>query len=304
MKFGDNLKNIRKKEKLSQESLAEKVGVSRQSVSKWENGESYPEMNNILELCKIFHCNINDLVNNNITDINSLDEEIKMKVVKLKEEKQKKVKTLSKILSLIGKIGSILAKVAIPFIIIAMLSIPIGLSAIEIKDDKIRTINNKVTIEEHNNGISINYKDNIKVIELTKKEVNQFKEAINNYKKPIFIILIELSCASLIAFLIIISKLLKHMEQLFENIHNGETPFTLDNVNHIKKISRYMIVCIILSAITSIFMNYTFMEEEIFNLNTFDIVEILVVFILSYIFEYGYEIQLDSKGKIYGKEEL
>ena len=40
MKFGDNLKNMRKKNNLSQEELAEKVGVSRQSVSKWETGVS------------------------------------------------------------------------------------------------------------------------------------------------------------------------------------------------------------------------------------------------------------------------
>ena len=54
MKFGDNLRNLRKSKNISQEALAEKVKVSRQSVSKWETGEAYPEMNNILELCKIF----------------------------------------------------------------------------------------------------------------------------------------------------------------------------------------------------------------------------------------------------------
>lgn len=38
MKFGENLKNLRKSKKLSQEDLAEKMHVSRQSVSKWETG--------------------------------------------------------------------------------------------------------------------------------------------------------------------------------------------------------------------------------------------------------------------------
>lgn len=90
MKFEDNLKNLRKSKKLSQEVLAEKVGVSRQSVSKWETGEAYPEMNNILMLCKIFHSNINELVNDSLMNLSSLDEEIKMNVVKFKEEKQRK----------------------------------------------------------------------------------------------------------------------------------------------------------------------------------------------------------------------
>ena len=107
MKFGDNLKNLRRINDISQEKLAEKVGVSRQSVSKWETGETYPEMNNILALCKIFHCNINDLVNDSIIDMDSLDDEIKMNVVKFKEEKQKKVKVLAKVISVIAKIGRI-----------------------------------------------------------------------------------------------------------------------------------------------------------------------------------------------------
>jgi len=90
MKFWDNLKVLRKNKNLSQEDLANKVGVSRQSVSKWETGEAYPEMNNILELCKIFKCNIGELVNDNMIDLDSLDEDVKMSVVKFKKEKQKK----------------------------------------------------------------------------------------------------------------------------------------------------------------------------------------------------------------------
>ena len=141
MNFGDNLRNLRKSKKISQETLAEKVGVSRQSVSKWETSEAYPEMNNILELCKIFHCHINDLVNDNIIDIDSLDEKVKMSVVKLKKQEQKKMKTLSHILSLIGKIGRIVLLVIIPFIVLLMVMIPIIFNNIEIKNDKIESKN-------------------------------------------------------------------------------------------------------------------------------------------------------------------
>ena len=47
MNFGDNLRKIRKDYKMSQEDLAEKVNVSRQSVSKWETNNSYPETDKI-----------------------------------------------------------------------------------------------------------------------------------------------------------------------------------------------------------------------------------------------------------------
>ena len=91
MKFGENLYHLRKDAKMSQEVLAEKVGVSRQSVSKWENGEAYPEMDNLLKICKIFHCKLNDIIHDDIQDIDSLDEDVKMSIVKFEKEKQKSV---------------------------------------------------------------------------------------------------------------------------------------------------------------------------------------------------------------------
>ena len=100
MKFGENLKIIRKNKKMSQEELAEKLNVSRQSVSKWETGESYPEMNNILELCRIFNIKINELIHQDMSDISSLDEEVIMNLVKFNENKQKQVKSLSNVISL------------------------------------------------------------------------------------------------------------------------------------------------------------------------------------------------------------
>ena len=47
MRFGENLQTIRKKNQLSQEGLAEMLGVSRQAVSKWELGEGYPEVDKL-----------------------------------------------------------------------------------------------------------------------------------------------------------------------------------------------------------------------------------------------------------------
>ena len=52
MSFGENLQQIRRKNQLSQEGLAEMLGVSRQAVSKWELGEGYPEVDKLLILSK------------------------------------------------------------------------------------------------------------------------------------------------------------------------------------------------------------------------------------------------------------
>ena len=69
MKFSENLKRIRKENNLSQEQLAEKVGVSRQAVSKWESGAAYPEMDKVLLICKIFNYNIDELLNENVKEV-------------------------------------------------------------------------------------------------------------------------------------------------------------------------------------------------------------------------------------------
>jgi len=50
--FGENLKKIRRKNQLSQEDLAEMLGVSRQAVSKWELGDGYPEVDKLLILSR------------------------------------------------------------------------------------------------------------------------------------------------------------------------------------------------------------------------------------------------------------
>ena len=68
MKFGENLQKLRKEKGISQEQLAEQLGVTRQSVSKWESGNSYPEMDKIVAICNLFHCDMDVLINKDITE--------------------------------------------------------------------------------------------------------------------------------------------------------------------------------------------------------------------------------------------
>ena len=49
--FGDNLSKSRKKAGLSQEELAEKMGLTRQTISKWETGASVPDVEELQRLC-------------------------------------------------------------------------------------------------------------------------------------------------------------------------------------------------------------------------------------------------------------
>lgn len=67
MSFRDNLQYLRATHAMTQEQLALMLGVSRQSVTKWEAEKSYPEMDKLLKLCQIFDVTLDDLVQGDLT---------------------------------------------------------------------------------------------------------------------------------------------------------------------------------------------------------------------------------------------
>ena len=73
-KFSENLKKIRKDNNLSQEQLADELGVSRQAISKWESAVAYPEMDKIITLCEKFNLNIDDLLHKDIREVKGEEE--------------------------------------------------------------------------------------------------------------------------------------------------------------------------------------------------------------------------------------
>lgn len=63
MALSETLYTLRKKSGLSQEQLAEQLGVSRQSISKWESGASVPESEKLIAISRYFHVSLDELVN-------------------------------------------------------------------------------------------------------------------------------------------------------------------------------------------------------------------------------------------------
>jgi len=57
-----NLKKLRKTARLTQEQVAEKLNVSRQSVAKWESGDALPDIDNCIMLARLYNVTIDDLV--------------------------------------------------------------------------------------------------------------------------------------------------------------------------------------------------------------------------------------------------
>lgn len=70
MLFYEQLAALRRTKGISQETLAEQLGVSRQAVSKWETGTAKPELDNILALCRILEVSPNELLGDTTQPIN------------------------------------------------------------------------------------------------------------------------------------------------------------------------------------------------------------------------------------------
>lgn len=86
MELGNSLFNARKKSGLSQEEVAEKSGVSRQTISKWELGETLPDIHQSKKLSLLYHLSLDELI-----DFDLDVQEIQEVIDKTSEEVQNKV---------------------------------------------------------------------------------------------------------------------------------------------------------------------------------------------------------------------
>ncbi len=82
MSFGQNLQFLRKMhERMTQEELAEKMNVSRQTISKWEMDSAFPEMEKAIALCKLFSCTLDEMMLGNINSDNEAYTNIRIEMV-------------------------------------------------------------------------------------------------------------------------------------------------------------------------------------------------------------------------------
>ena len=86
MNIGKKLLDARKKANLSQEEIAEKLNITRQTVSKWESNETVPNINQVKLLAKIYKISLEELLN-----YNKIDEEIESIIKKTNTKTQDKI---------------------------------------------------------------------------------------------------------------------------------------------------------------------------------------------------------------------
>ena len=224
-----------------------------------------------------------------------------MNKIKFDETKQKGLKIISKIISIIALIGKILVYVAAPCIILLLVVAPILLNKIDVKDNTF-IVDSKYNIQviEDEKGVTLKYKDETLLVEDDAEEIIKIKDVMQNHSKGFIIAYVEFSFAATLVILVLLYMVLRYLRKLFENIYKADTPFTLENVKHLKKIAYFLIAFIVLPYIMDLVFNLIFKANLGIEINTTNVIEILFLFAMAYIFEYGYIIQSKSKLKIYG----
>ncbi len=97
MELGKQIKKYRKELSLSQDDLSQKVYVSRQTISNWENDKSYPDVNSLILLSEVFHTSIDNLIKG---DVEIMKQEVK-------NEDRKKFEKLGQIYGILFMIAII-----------------------------------------------------------------------------------------------------------------------------------------------------------------------------------------------------
>lgn len=124
MVFSERLKLEREKRNWSQNELAEKIHISRQSVSKWETGRNYPSIETIIALSDLFDITIDELLKN--------DDELKEKVIQ--DGKKLEYPKLKMFFDIVFSVGTLLLLIKLAILIINKLLTDIivlnGLSSI------------------------------------------------------------------------------------------------------------------------------------------------------------------------------
>ena len=114
IKIGKFIAECRKKNKLTQMQLAEKLNITDRAISKWENGICMPDVSTIPELCKILNVTINDLFSGEVVDMKNNEKILEQNLLEMtrkKEERDKQLLTLEIFIGIVSSVvllGSIL----------------------------------------------------------------------------------------------------------------------------------------------------------------------------------------------------
>ena len=177
MKFSERLTELRKKEGLSQEDLGYKLNVTRQTISKWELGQTTPEMDKLIEISKLFNISVDELINEseNTPNQNPIMNEKQINTDNINNRTQKNnIKII--ILAIVA--------VVVIFLIVKLIAFS-GIFEIfkGIKDEATSIINQTIDqIDQTKDQINQTIEDNQNMVNSTNTDNNESKKNMEKFE--------------------------------------------------------------------------------------------------------------------------
>ena len=305
MEFKSSLKKFRIDNKLTQDDLGKKLGLSGKVISKWESGYSMPDIDNIKKLCEIFDCEYADLIGPEKKNMKKKNTDPKEEVSKIENNRLniynptlQSIKKISKVLYVFTKIYRVILIILLSFIVLCMFFVPSLISSVTVgnnsisfrdfKGDEVSLTGEDILLK---GDYILKYKDKIIYNHVNFDIIKEVADVFENIPRANITIQIEI-ILSLIVISILVAILAFHnLEVLFKNIEDNDLVFTSDNVSRLAMSTCLLIGVYVCDIGIYLLFDSIISVDLINNVGINRIVRIIFMILMTYIFKYGYELQ-------------
>ena len=317
MEFKSSLKKYRTDNKLTQDDLGKKLGLSGKVISKWESGYSMPDIDNIKKLCEIFDCEYADLIgpekrnkrkkkDENKEDVSKVDENVGTGL-NIHNPSLRSLKKISKVLFVLTKIYRILLFISIAIVAIGMAFVPALVSSVRIntnsisfqdfKGDEISITGEDILLK---GDYILKYKDKVIDNTINFDVIKEVADIFDKVSREEITVQIEIFLVLIILSLLVSNLAFYNLEKLFKNIRDNDLVFTIDNVGRLS-MATCLLVGVFFCDIGISFLFDSFTSFDLYsNMRIFRFERLFFMFLMVYVFKYGYELNKKKTNVIGG----
>lgn len=317
MEFKSSLKKYRTDNKLTQDDLGKKLGLSGKVISKWESGYSMPDIDNIKKLCEIFDCEYVDLIgpekrnkrkkkDENKEDVSNIDENVGTGL-NIHNPSLRSLKKISKVLFVLTKIYRILLFISIAIVAIGMAFVPALVSSVRIntnsisfqdfKGDEISITGEDILLK---GDYILKYKDKVIDNTINFDVIKEVADIFDKVSREEITVQIEIFLVLIILSLLVSNLAFYNLEKFFKNIRDNDLVFTIDNVGRLS-MATCLLVGVFFCDIGISFLFDSFTSFDLYsNMQIFRFERLFFMFLMVYVFKYGYELNKKKTNVIGG----
>lgn len=210
------------------------------------------------------------------------------------ERASKNMHILSKIIYIVTKIVSIFCYIGLAGLFLCLVVIPIVFGHIDTKNSTLKVGDKTYTYKLTKDKLTI-YDGSDKVVS---EKVNidvDLQEIISKHPSSYYLGVFESMIGIAAICVIFVILLLRHVAKFFKNISKDETPFTSDNIDHLKQMAKYLLIMVLFSTISYGIVNAVAGLDLNMRINFTEILYALIIICMAYVFCYGYDLEHPKK---------